>query len=48
MITILEIMADLRAAATDQRGKGDRFERLMASYLRTDHLYADRFTEVWM
>jgi len=46
MITILEIMADLRA--TDQRGKDDRFERLMASYLSTDPLYADRFTEVWM
>jgi len=46
--TILDILADLRAAATDERDKGDRFERLMGAYLRTDPLYADRFTEVWM
>jgi len=46
--TILDILAELRAAATDERDKGGRFERLMAAYLRTDPLYADRFTEVWM
>jgi len=46
--TVLDILAELRAAATDERDKGERFERLMAAYLRTDPLYADRFTEVWM
>jgi len=48
MTTILDILAELRAEATDERDKGDRFERLMAAYLRTDPLYADRFSEVWM
>ncbi len=45
--TINDVLGELRFAATDERDKGDRFERLMVAYLRTDPLYVDRFAEVW-
>lgn len=45
--TIDEVLADLWAVATDERDKGDRFERLMVAYLKTDPIYVDRFSEVW-
>lgn len=46
--TIEEVLSELRAAATSSRDLGDRFERLMAEYLRLDPLYAERFSEVWL
>jgi predicted helicase len=33
---------------TDERDKGDKFERLMAAYLRTDVTWSDRFSHVWL
>ena len=36
MTTIHAILDDLARTATDARDKGDKFERLMAAYLRTD------------
>lgn len=45
--TITDILAELRATATDERDKGDKFEQLMVAYLRTDPLYADRYSNVW-
>jgi len=45
--TIEGVLSELRAAATSSRDLGDRFERLMAEYLRLDPLYAERFSEVW-
>ncbi|MBU2772450.1 DEAD/DEAH box helicase [Acidithiobacillus ferrooxidans] len=47
-ITIHDILAQFRQYATDERGKGDSFERLMAAYLRLDPLFADRFSGVWL
>lgn len=47
-ITITDILDELRASSTDERDKGDKFERLMAAYLRTDPLYADRYANVWL
>ena len=48
MTTIHDILDDLARAATDARDKGDKFERLMAAYLRTEPLYQDQFSEVWL
>ena len=46
--TIRDILAQFRQYATDERGKGDSFERLMATYLRLDPLFAGRFSGVWL
>ncbi len=45
--TIHDILDQLRDSAWDERDKGDRFERLIVSYLRTDPLYVNKFDEVW-
>lgn len=45
--TIHSLLDELRDAAWDERDKGDRFERLIASYLRTDPLYVQKYDEVW-
>jgi predicted helicase len=45
--TIDSLLNELRDAAWDERDKGDRFERLIASYLRTDPLYVQKYDEVW-
>ena len=34
--TILDILSERHASSTDERDKGDEFERLMAAYLQTD------------
>jgi predicted helicase len=46
--TIYEVLDDLRRASSDEREKGDRFERLMAAYLRTDPMYAAKYSDVWL
>ena len=46
-VTINQLLDDLRSASWDERDKGDRLERLIASYLRTDPLYVQKFDEVW-
>ena len=48
MTTIHAILDDLARTATDARDKGDRFEQLMAAYLRTDPLYKDQYSNVWL
>jgi len=48
MTTLLEILAEFREAARSNREMGDKFERLIASYLLTDPQYADRLAEVWL
>ncbi len=48
MTTIHSILDDLARTATDARDKGDKFERLMAAYLRTEPLYQDQFSDVWL
>ena len=35
-VTIHEVLGDLRAPALDERDKGDKFERLIQTYLRND------------
>ncbi|WP_109685054.1 DEAD/DEAH box helicase [Branchiibius hedensis] len=46
-VTIYDVLDQIRASATSEYDKGDRFERLMVTFLRTDPTYADQFTEVW-
>lgn len=42
-----QILQQYRAHATSERDKGDRFERLMQAFLKTDPTYAGQFQEVW-
>jgi predicted helicase len=48
MTTIAEVLADMRARSTTTRELGDRFEVLMVSYLKTDPLYQQQFSDVWL
>lgn len=42
------ILDELHFSSSSEAEKGSKFERLMASYLRTDPQYADQFDEVWI
>jgi predicted helicase len=46
--TIYEVLGDLRANALDERDKGDKFERLIKTYLLNDPEWSARFSNVWM
>lgn len=46
--TIYEVLGDLRAQALDERDKGDKFERLIKTYLLNDPEWAARFSDVWL
>lgn len=46
--TIHNILDELRASALDERDKGEKFERLMQGYFRTDPEWALQFSEVWL
>ncbi|MFJ9393189.1 DEAD/DEAH box helicase [Nocardioides sp. NPDC101246] len=47
-VTIHEVLGELRSTALDERDKGDRFERLIKAYLKTDPEWAARFSDVWL
>lgn len=42
------ILEAYRAYSYSERDKGARFERLMQAWLRTDPLYKDALTDVWL
>lgn len=42
------VLQKYRDYSFSERDKGDRFERLMQTYLQTDPLYANRFKHVWL
>lgn len=46
--SIYEVLEDLRAAALSESDKGSKLERLMLSYLKTDPVFADQFSDVWL
>ena len=46
--TIHELLDELRAKSLDERDKGDKFERLMQGYFRTDPEWAHQFSDVWL
>ncbi|MDR3540910.1 MAG: DEAD/DEAH box helicase family protein [Desulfosporosinus sp.] len=48
MTTINSILEEFRQAATSNRNLGDKFERLIASYLSIDPLYIDKYSDVWL
>jgi predicted helicase len=48
MPNIHDILQELSNAATSNRDKGDKFERLMVEFFRTDPLYADKYSDVWL
>ncbi|MFT6215249.1 MAG: putative helicase [Roseivirga sp.] len=43
-----KILDKYRKISFSERDKGDRFERLMQAYLKTDPKYASKFKNVWM
>ena len=43
-----KILSDFRKYSFSEHDKGHRFERLMQAYLKTDPMYANSFTEVWL
>ncbi|MEJ8282087.1 DEAD/DEAH box helicase [Pseudonocardia spirodelae] len=47
-ITIQGLLDDLRETALDERDKGDRFERLVQAYMRTDPVWSAQFENVWL
>jgi predicted helicase len=47
MTPVEQILADIRAIATDEHDKGDRFERLMLHAFETDRTFRQQFSEVW-
>ncbi|MBN3893801.1 MAG: DEAD/DEAH box helicase [Nostoc sp. NOS(2021)] len=46
--TISTILEEFRQNAISNRDLGDKFERLMVTYLKTDPLYKDLYSNVWM
>ncbi len=46
--SLATILNQFRSDARSNRDLGDRFERLIVSYLTLDPIYADRFSKVWM
>ena len=43
-----KVLDKYRKVSFSERDKGDRFERLIQTYLQTDPKYAYRFKYVWM
>jgi predicted helicase len=43
-----QIFEKYRKSSFSERDKGDKFERLMQAYLRTDPKYAPLFKDVWL
>jgi len=46
--SVEDILDKLYFSATDERDKGDKFERMMLQYFKTDVVYAERFSDVFM
>lgn len=48
MKSIHDVLDEFRAAALNERDKGDLFEKLVRSFLQTDPTYAGLFKDVWL
>jgi predicted helicase len=46
--TIHDVLDKLRVSAASEADKGAKFERLMKAFLRTDPVYAEQFSNVWL
>ena len=47
-LAVREVLARYSEDSQNTREKGDRFERLIKTFLKTDPVYADLFEEVWL
>jgi predicted helicase len=45
---LVELLEHLAGAALDNRDKGDKPERPMKAYLRTDPMHAAKYSNVWL
>jgi predicted helicase len=43
-----KVLEKYRAISFSERDKGDRFERLMQAYLKTDPKWTNKFSDVWL
>jgi predicted helicase len=43
-----ELLESIRSSSTSERDKGDKFERLMRAYFRTEPAYRRQFENVWL
>jgi predicted helicase len=43
-----KVLEQYRKYSFSERDKGDRFERLIQSYLQTDRKYSDKFQKIWL
>ena len=48
MSNLETILDHLYFSAKDEPDKGDKFERLMVQFFKTDLLWSERFSDVWM
>lgn len=48
MTTLGELLDRMYLAAISERDKGDRFERFLKTYFKTEPKYADLFSDVWL
>ncbi|MGN6687464.1 MAG: DEAD/DEAH box helicase [Actinomycetales bacterium] len=46
--TIHDVLDELRAAASSEADKGRKLELLIQAFLRTDPVYAEQFSDVWL
>ncbi|MFF4991702.1 DEAD/DEAH box helicase [Streptosporangium saharense] len=46
--SIQEVLEELNSSSVSGWDKGDKFERLIATYLRTDSSWSSRFGKVWL
>ena len=46
--SIHEVLDELNRQSSSKADKGSKLERLIAQYLRTDPVYADQFSDVWL
>lgn len=46
--SIYEVLDELREQAVSEADKGSKLEQLIAQFLRTDPVYAEQFSDVWL
>jgi predicted helicase len=46
--SLQSVLNQFREAAYSKRDMGDKFERLIAGFLKTDSVYSDLFEDVWL
>ena len=47
-VSIHELLGHLRSTALDERDKGDKFERLIKAFLKSDREWSSKFSDMWL